>query len=79
MVIVMRPLRGQWGWVVWGCAHNVGAAPTLIYIPLSGVVAGTFVSDIITEMNFWYRLVRYSGTDSSATMVPIRRYYQLPL
>lgn len=38
MVIVMRPLRGQWGWVVWGCAHNVGAAPTLIYIPPSGVV-----------------------------------------
>ena len=25
----------------------------------------------------WYRFKRYSGTDSSATVVPIRRYYQL--
>ena len=24
----------------------------------------------------WYRLKRYVGTDSSATVVPIRRYYQ---
>ena len=24
----------------------------------------------------WYRLVRYDGTDCSATVVPIDRYYQ---
>ena len=25
----------------------------------------------------WYRLVRYGGTDSTATLVPIDRYYQV--
>ncbi len=38
-----------------------------------------------TEMNYrvpigalrWYRLECYGGTDSSATMVPFRRYYQM--